>query len=153
MDKVTSAVWSIPDAPGDGGWAQGYTVSQAAQLLGVSRATVWRWVQAGKLPVSRLGKRTTRIHRKDLERFLPPGASAGPWSVLPHQLMAGTALEHYTMPSLSDSERGSASEHFVQFYESDVYLQNAVGEYVGAALTAGDAAVVVATEEHRLGIE
>ncbi len=54
---------------------------------------------------------------------------------------------------VSDSDRGSVSEHFVQFYESDAYLQNAVGEYIGAALTAGDAAVVVATEEHRLGIE
>ncbi len=41
----------------------------------------------------------------------------------------------------------------MQFYESDSYLLDAVGEYIGAALTGGDAAVVVATEQHRLGIE
>ncbi len=77
MNKITSAVRSMSDLPGDGGWAQGYTVSQAAQLLGVSRATVWRWANAGKLPVSRLGKRTTHILRSDLERFLPPMSPPG----------------------------------------------------------------------------
>jgi excisionase family DNA binding protein len=40
-----------------------YSISQAAALLGVSRVSIWRWIRAGHLPVSRLGHRTTRIKR------------------------------------------------------------------------------------------
>ncbi|HEX2173430.1 MAG TPA: helix-turn-helix domain-containing protein, partial [Dehalococcoidia bacterium] len=42
-------------------------ISQAAALLGVSRVSIWRWIRAGHLPAARLGHRTTRIKRADLE--------------------------------------------------------------------------------------
>ena len=45
-----------------------YSVSQVATLLGVNRVTVWRWIRTGRLPASRVGTRTTRIARGDLER-------------------------------------------------------------------------------------
>ncbi|MCA1838340.1 MAG: MEDS domain-containing protein, partial [Actinobacteria bacterium] len=45
------------------------------------------------------------------------------------------------------------TEHFVQFYESDAFLLNSLGEYIGAALKAGEAAIVVATEAHRDELE
>jgi signal transduction histidine kinase len=41
------------------------------------------------------------------------------------------------------------TEHFVQFYEADAFLLNSLGEYTAAAIKAGEAAIVVATEAHR----
>lgn len=43
--------------------------------------------------------------------------------------------------------------HLVQFYMDDAYLVTALGRHIGAALGAGDAAVVIATKTHRDGIE
>jgi KaiC/GvpD/RAD55 family RecA-like ATPase len=37
----------------------------------------------------------------------------------------------------------------VQFYSQDKFLIEELSEYVGSALQAGDAAIVVATEQHR----
>lgn len=52
-------------------------IKTAAELLGVSRVTIWRWIRDGRLPVSRLGHRTARIKREDLSRLLEnPGALA-----------------------------------------------------------------------------
>ena len=45
------------------------TVSEVATYLRVTRVTVWRWCQAGKIPATRIG-RNWRIHRDDLRRFL-----------------------------------------------------------------------------------
>jgi signal transduction histidine kinase len=45
------------------------------------------------------------------------------------------------------------SEHFVQFYEADEFLLNTLGDFVGAGLAAGEAAIVVATGEHRESLE
>jgi excisionase family DNA binding protein len=49
-----------------------YTVAQAARLLGVSPATVWRWIVAGKLPAYRVGPRRIRIRKEDLGRVITP---------------------------------------------------------------------------------
>ncbi|HEX8709636.1 MAG TPA: ATP-binding protein [Pyrinomonadaceae bacterium] len=45
------------------------------------------------------------------------------------------------------------TEHFVQFYEADAFLLNSLGEYICAAIKAGEAAIVVATGEHRAELE
>jgi signal transduction histidine kinase/CheY-like chemotaxis protein len=47
----------------------------------------------------------------------------------------------------------SESEHFVQFYETDEFLLNSLGGYVGEGLAAGDACIVVATKAHREALE
>lgn len=49
----------------------------------------------------------------------------------------------------SDWSKMSESEHFVQFYETDLFLLNSLGGFVGAGLEAGDACIVVATKAHR----
>src|SRR5205823_1493683 len=44
-------------------------------------------------------------------------------------------------------------EHIVQFYEIDAYLMCSVARYVGAAIAAGDAAIVIATQTHREALD
>jgi signal transduction histidine kinase len=43
-------------------------------------------------------------------------------------------------------------EHAVQFYESDAVLFSAAGSFFGPAIESGDAAVMVATLDHQVGI-
>src|SRR5438445_3393560 len=43
--------------------------------------------------------------------------------------------------------------HVVQFYHDDNFLLEAVSRFVGPALACGDAAVVIATQAHRKGLE
>ena len=45
------------------------------------------------------------------------------------------------------------SDHFVQFYETDEFILDSLGGFVGAGLGAGDACLVVATEAHRGGLD
>lgn len=47
----------------------------------------------------------------------------------------------------------SDSAHIVQFYETEAYLIEMVGGFIGSALLAGDGAIVVATEAHRKSLE
>lgn len=49
-----------------------YTVSEAAALLNISRATIWRWIEAGKLPAYRLGPKNIRIKKEDLKAVIRP---------------------------------------------------------------------------------
>ncbi len=54
---------------------------------------------------------------------------------------------------LPEWNSAAAAGHIVQFYESDALLLDAVAEFLGAALQRGDAAISIATEVHRAGIE
>jgi signal transduction histidine kinase/ActR/RegA family two-component response regulator len=47
----------------------------------------------------------------------------------------------------------SDTDHFVQFYEADVFLLNSLSGFIGNAITSGDGAIVVATEPHRNDLE
>jgi excisionase family DNA binding protein len=49
-----------------------YTVGQAATFFDVSPATVWRWIDAGKLPAYRVGARKIRIRAQDLQEVVRP---------------------------------------------------------------------------------
>jgi excisionase family DNA binding protein len=103
-----------------------YNITQSAELLGVSRVSIWRWIRDGRLEASRLGHRTIRIERAALERILAENGQA----------------------------RGADEPaHVVQFFESDAFLFDRVTEFVGSALRHGGAGIVIATEEHRAGIE
>lgn len=53
------------------------SVPQAAGLLHVSQATIWRWVEAGRLPAYRIGPRRIRIKRRDLETVVSPVKGKG----------------------------------------------------------------------------
>jgi len=48
------------------------TINEAAELLDVSRTTVWRWIREGRLPAYRAGSRTIRIRAEDLDAQLTP---------------------------------------------------------------------------------
>ena len=103
-----------------------YSISQAAAALGVSRVSIWRWINAGVLPVSRLGHRTARISRADLNR------------VVAERVVGGGR------PQTNWSRTGDR-EHFVQFYEQDESLAAGVTQFIVGALNGTDAALHFAT--------
>ena len=43
-----------------------YTLGDAAQVLGVSRVTLWRWIRDGKLEAYRLG-REVLVEKKSID--------------------------------------------------------------------------------------
>jgi len=45
-------------------------VPEIARLLGVPRTRAYELIQRGELPAVRLGERTIRVNRQELERFL-----------------------------------------------------------------------------------
>ncbi len=79
---------SIPGQPKRGD-PEYYTVPEAAKLLKVSPSTVWRWIDAGRLPAHRVGARGIRIDRRDLERAVAPLGSGEPRPEEPTGLWAG----------------------------------------------------------------
>ena len=54
------------------------SVSEAARLLGVSRTTVWRWIDKGRLRAYRIGTRTVRIRDIDVRQQLQEVATGLP---------------------------------------------------------------------------
>ncbi|MEW6572228.1 MAG: helix-turn-helix domain-containing protein [Bacillota bacterium] len=46
------------------------TVQEAANRLGVARATIYKWAKEGRLPIYKLGERVARVRSQDLERLL-----------------------------------------------------------------------------------
>jgi PAS domain S-box-containing protein len=58
----------------------------------------------------------------------------------------GTALP------ITDFGKVEAHAHSVQFYGDDSFLLDGLGRFVGAALGAGDASIVIATKAHRTGL-
>src|SRR5262245_26712245 len=53
-----------------------YSIAEAAIVLGVSPSTVWRWIDAGRLPAYRVGPRSIRIRRGDLHATIQPAREA-----------------------------------------------------------------------------
>lgn len=133
-----------------------YNITQAAELIGVSRVSIWRWIRDGHLPAARLGHRTTRIKRTDLERLLEKSGPSGSRWRLARGAGAGLtrlAPAGWTRGPEPGRWQASAWEHLAQFYESDSFLLDALSDYIGTALRANDAAIVVATPEHREDLE
>jgi excisionase family DNA binding protein len=52
------------------------SVSEAAQKLGVSPSTVWRWIDAQRLPALRIGVRKIRIRDTDVEAMIAPARAS-----------------------------------------------------------------------------
>lgn len=55
-----------PDV-GQKGWL---TVPETATELGIPRTRCYELIQRGELPAVRIGERSIRVNRKELERFL-----------------------------------------------------------------------------------
>jgi CheY-like chemotaxis protein len=118
------------------GFDEYLTIAEAAAHVGVSPWTLRNWDRAGKLKAIRHPVNGYRIYRLcDLEAILQTDAWLG--------RRKGTLA-----PSIDWSEIG-ASEHFVQFYETDAYLLDSVAAFIGKAIVAGDGALVIATQAHR----
>jgi signal transduction histidine kinase/ActR/RegA family two-component response regulator len=64
-----------------------------------------------------------------------------------------TDLAKWKYAPRSDWTEMSDTEHFVQFYEADDFLLNSLSGFIGSALNSGDAALVVATPQHRDGLD
>ena len=73
----------------------------------------------------------------------------------------GTKLSTASARPLLDSSSQAASPlwnsprskgHSVQFYEEDSYLLEGLGQFIGAAILADDAALIIATKSHRDGL-
>lgn len=58
------------------------TVDDVAAMLGVSTSTVYRWTNAGSLPVVRLGGKLLRFRRGALLAFLDRGPAGTGGTVL-----------------------------------------------------------------------
>lgn len=74
-----------------------------------------------------------------------------PFSEVIEQQTGDITIEEFA--PRSDWSAMSESEHFVQFYETDLFLLNALGGFVGTGLAAGDACIVIATKEHREALD
>lgn len=48
------------------------SVPEAAKRLGVSPSTVWRWIDAQRLPAVRIGMRKIRIRDTDVQAMIAP---------------------------------------------------------------------------------
>src|ERR1700676_2817898 len=99
LEQHTATTTSLGLAPG----REYYSIAEAATLLGVSRVTIWRWLSAGRLSAVRLGDRSTRIQREDLE-----------------QAMTRINSGQNPAPQMRWSNLSDAA-HFVQFYETDAF--------------------------------
>jgi excisionase family DNA binding protein len=119
-----------------------YSVSEVAALLGVSRVSVWRWISAGRLPVSRLGHRTVRIRHADVERIV---------RAQPRQ--DSNLKDPFGYRPSAPAPQPHALDHFVLFYEAEPFLFDSVSDFIAPALNAGDHAVVIATPHHRARID
>ncbi|HEX3246851.1 MAG TPA: MEDS domain-containing protein, partial [Chloroflexota bacterium] len=119
-----------------------YSITEAAALLHVSRVTLSRWIRNGRLPVARLGHRTTRIRWEDVERLLSEHG------LRPLRSRTAHMPAHEDSPQLSPS-----SEHVVQFYDADAAMIDTASAHIGAALGVGGVGIVIATEAHTRAIE
>lgn len=68
--------------------------------------------------------------------------------------MSTNALQREPDANVAPIDHGKAgsSGHTVQFYRDDAYLLDGVSRFIGSALGAGDAALVIATQAHRQGL-
>jgi signal transduction histidine kinase len=68
--------------------------------------------------------------------------------------MSATKIPIPEVPALAPVANWSTPErsHLVQFYTDDAFLLDGLSRFIGTALGAGDAAVVIATDAHRDGL-
>src|SRR6266487_2928654 len=79
-----------------------YSIARAAKLLGVSPSTVWRWIEADRLPAYRVGPKNIRIKKADLEKVVQPTRSAGKEEPMKEVVPVRSTL---TVRPLTEAER------------------------------------------------
>jgi len=68
-----------------------------------------------------------------------------------HHLIGNSNLQE--LEARSDWSEMSESDHFVQFYETDLFLLKSLSGFISAGLDSGEACIVVATKAHRENLE
>jgi PAS domain S-box-containing protein len=63
--------------------------------------------------------------------------------------MSSKTSQHKQIASKENESKFFEHTHSVQFYSDDNFLLEALSRFMGSAVGAGDAAIVIATEEHR----
>jgi excisionase family DNA binding protein len=79
-----------------------YSVAQAAEQLGVSPSTVWRWIEAERLPAYRVGPKNIRIKKEDIDRVVQPARPPRQGEPMQERRAAATAL---SVHPLDEEER------------------------------------------------
>jgi len=64
-----------------------------------------------------------------------------------------TDMTKWNFAPRSDWTAMSDTDHFVQFYEADGFLLNSLSGFIGSAINSGNPAIVIATKEHRDGLD
>jgi CheY-like chemotaxis protein len=83
------------------------------------------------------------------ERFLGSRFAGHGFAGVSDARPSGSALGHTVFAPLPLQNTGIASRHEAGFYSDDAGLLDGFTQFIGAALKAGNAAIVVATESHR----
>ncbi|WP_062070165.1 helix-turn-helix domain-containing protein [Demequina sediminicola] len=65
------------------------TVAEVAELLRVSRMTVYRWVHAGEIPAVQFG-RSYRVPRAAVDKFMEEAGFAGGYDIADDDRRSGT---------------------------------------------------------------
>lgn len=63
LNEYTKAFDELPDSAA-------VPVRTAAQILGVSECTVWRWAREGRIRAIKVGQRSTRFPVSDIRQLL-----------------------------------------------------------------------------------
>ena len=58
------------------------SVSEVCEYLHITRATLYRWARLGRLRLYKLGERTTRVRRRDVQRMIEASAGKEAWAAL-----------------------------------------------------------------------
>jgi len=99
------------------------TFSKAALLLGCTRQYVYKLVEQGKLPASRLSSRMALIRRSDIEKML----EANPYNrVLPCPKPKQSLVEKTKVSSKRESKSGKTAQttdEVLEYYSGDEVMQ------------------------------
>jgi excisionase family DNA binding protein len=64
------------------------TVAEAAEYLQIHIKTLYEWIKSGQLAVVKLGPRSTRIRKSDIDAFLNARVTTGPEAAAEAQSVA-----------------------------------------------------------------
>ena len=70
-------------------------------------------------------------------------------ATLPKLTAPGANLSAIHLAPVTDWSAMGASEHFVQFYEDETFLQESIAGFLAAGLRQGEATILIATKPHR----
>ncbi len=128
-------------------------VQQAATFLGVNPGTIRRWAQSKEIHGLKVGMRGDwRFTQEHILKMAKTNMrEMGTREFMMVQEKTNNSSQTL-VPRLDWTQMGE-SEHFVQFYESDVFLLDSLSRFIGMGIREEDACIVVANKVHRDALE